>query len=333
MKEIPFKILFFIENSCSLITSLRAITSRFILEESIYPLENLIMKPIKNLDKYIEFVKDKNGDILYIEHPKKLLLEIEKKNYIKQWDRKTWYGWIRDVKKLIYNYPKLETLVDIYIKELDSVFEKSIFDIDYLCTTVKDLEPIMIKPFMFLYYELNSLSYEEMNVIDWDKMLRFHIDSISIIFSQIINEEKKEQICLEIFECVKILSMDISEIIQDETLLSSKIKTFKTEIFRILNTYSFYIDTTNINFKNWFLSLSHFFLHLSQVHFSLKKTIVKFNMILFLTPNTDELKTSTRVKYRSWSTTKPKLLNPQQLKYLVKIHPFIRNIHHDEIFS
>ena len=158
MKEIPFKILFFIENSCCLITSLRAITSTFLLEEAIYPLDNLIMKPTRKIDKYIEFVKDKNGDILYIEHPKKLLLEIDKENYIKQWDRKTWYDWICNLDKLIYNYPKLKNLVSIYLKELDSIFSKSIFDIDYLCTNVKDLTPSMVKPFMFLYYEINSIS-------------------------------------------------------------------------------------------------------------------------------------------------------------------------------
>ena len=113
----------------------------------------------------------------------------------------------------------------------------------------------------------------------------------------------------------------------------SKIKTFKTEVFRILNTYSFYIDTKEINFKNWFLSLSQFFLYIRPIPFSLKKTIVKFNMILFLATNTDELKTVNKVRYRSWVDSKSKPLKSHQLKYLVKIHPFIRNIHHDEIFS
>ncbi len=334
MEDIPFKILFFVENSCCLITSLRAITSRFLLEESIYPLDKFIMKPTtKKIDKYIEFLKDKNGDILYIEHPKNLVLEIEKKNDIKRWDRKTWYDWIHNLNKFIYNYPNLKNLVSTYLKELDSIFEKSIFDIDFLCTNVEGLHPSMIKPFMFLYYEINLLSYEEINSIHWNKMLRFHIDSIEIIFSQIINVEKKEQICLEIFESVKVLSQDISDVIQNEKLFMHKIKRFKTEVFRILNTYSFYIDTKEINFKNWFLSLSQFFLHIRPIPFFLKKTIVKFNMILFLATNTDELKTVNKVRYRSWVDSKSKPLKSHQLKYLVKIHPFIRNIHHDEIFS
>lgn len=333
MKEFPFQILFFVDNTSALITSLRAITSRFILQEAIFPIDNITMKPIKNVEKIIEFEKDKNGDVLYIEHPKNLKIRIDQENYLKTWDRYTWYQWIKNIYNLSHNYPELRNVIGIYLKELDSIFERSINHMDYLLRTVHDLDINMISPYFFLYYELLYTNYPDMYQVDWNKMLRPHVDAMKFIFDQIINEDKKKQITLEIFECGKILSLHIQKIISNEDLLKEHVIKFQREIFSILNRYAFYIDTIDINFKAWFLSLSQFFLHCHPISFSLKKSIVKFNMILFLANKTDELQNSTKIKYFSWKNSSPKLIKANQLKYLQKVHPFIRNVHHDEIFS
>lgn len=181
---------------------------------------------------------------------------------------------------------------------------------------------------MLLYYELSSTESE----IEWGKMLSGHIEAMNKIFKQIINPVKKDQICLEIIETVKILSKNLEMIIQDASLLQKSINNFKKEVHRILNHYTFYINTENINFKLWFLSLSQFLLHLKPVTFDLKKAIVKLNMVFFLATDTDELQNSHKVKY-SWNDEiTMKTVKDKQLKSLCQIHPFIRNIHHGEIF-
>ena len=332
MKDVHFDNLFYIENPSLLVTALRTITSKFILEETIYPLEEIFLKPHKNYDKLLEFKQDKNGDVLLLEHPKNLRIVVyddESENKIKPWDRYTWYTWIQDLTDSLFLYPSMKKILNKYISELNSVFEKSIYDLDYLIHQTKgQLKPEMIKSYMLLYYELSSSESE----IEWGKMLSGHIEAMSKIFKQIINPVKKDQICLEIIETVKILSKNLEMIIQDASLLQKSINNFKKEVHRILNHYTFYINTENINFKLWFLSLSQFLLHLRPVTFDLKKAIVKLNMVFFLATDTDELQNSHKVKY-SWNNEiTMKTVKDKQLKSLCQIHPFIRNIHHGEIF-
>jgi len=312
-----------------LVTALRTITSKFILEETIYPLDEIFLKPQKNYDKLLEFKQDKNGDVLLLEHPKNLRIVVyESENKIKPWDRYTWYTWIQDLTDAMFLYPSMKKILNLYISELNSIFEKSIYDLDYLIhQTNGELKPEMIKSYMLLYYELSTETE-----IEWGKMLSGHIEAMNKIFKQIINPVKKDQICMEIIETVKILSKNLEIIIHDASLLHKTINNFKKEVHRILNHYTFYINTENINFKLWFLSLSQFLLHLKPVTFDLKKAIVKLNMVLFLATDTDELQNSHKVKY-SWNDETPiKNVKEKQLQSLCKIHPFIRNIHHSEIF-
>lgn len=331
MKEFPFEILFYVQNTTTLITSLRTITSTFILDECIYPVHDIYLKPYK--DKLIEFKKEeRNGDVVYLEHPQNLKLNVRSSLPSKRWDRTTYYDWIQSIVKLSFNYETLNTILNRYMNEMDTTFEKSINHLDLLYHLVPSLEKEMIHPYVFLYYELNIKEYEDMNFMDWESMLLPHIDSMSIIYSQIINPRKKEQICIEVFESIKILSSDIHVIVNHESTLEEAIRQFKKEIFRILNHYTFYVDTKNINFRTWFLSLSQFFLHLKPISFSLRKAILKLNMILFLSLNVDELQISNKVKYTSFSSTHTKKMKEKELKSLCKIHPFIRAVHHDEIF-
>lgn len=332
MKLLSLENLFYIHNENIMITSLRTITSKFLLDEGIIPFNKIFFKPDKKTDQYLEFQKDKNGDILYLEHPKNLRLVFDKTDdNMKQWDRIIWYSWIQNLYESSQLYPSLHKILKLYINELNNSFEKSINHLDFLLQNT-NLKPEMIKPYFLMYYEFKLLNYNQLKEINWSKILNYHIDSMSKIFDQIINPMKKEQICLEIFESVKILSKNIDTILNDSENLRKVVNNFKKEVHRILNHYTFYIDTTQINFKLWFLSLSQFLLHLYPVEFSLKKSIVKLNMIFFLALNTDQLLESKKVKYLSWKTDKPKMIKIDQLKSLCRIHPFIRNIHHDEIF-
>lgn len=331
MKDLPFQTLFFIENYNLFVTTLRTITSKFILDECIYSFENIFLRPQKNYDKFLEFQKDMNGDVLYLEHPKHLRVTFENATE-KPWDRYTWYLWIHNVYENCGLYPPMKKILDTYIKELNKSFEKSINHLDFLIQNVNDLKPEMIKPYMLMYYELTSENYNDVYTINWEKMLHGHVEAMEIIFNQIINETKKEQICLEIFETVKILSKNMEMILNDKEMLRTTIISFKKEVHRILNHYTFYLNTEKINFKIWFLSLSQFLLHLKEIKYCLKRSMVKFNMILFLATDTDELQNSSRVKYTSWDITKPKVMKENQLNLLLKIHPFLRNVHHGEIF-
>lgn len=329
MKDVCFDNLFYIDNSSLLVTALRTITSKFILEETIYPFDEIFLKPQKNYDKLLEFKKDKNGDVLLLEHPKNLKIVVyEAQNKIKPWDRYTWYTWIHDLTDAMFLYPPIKKLLNVYISELNSVFEKSIYDLDYLIhQTNGQLKPEMIKSYMLLYYEL-STEHE----VEWKKMLSGHIESMNYIFNQIINPVKKDQICFEIIETVKVLSKNLEITVHDPSLLHKTINNFKKEVHRILNHYTFYIDTEKINFKLWFLSLSQFLLHVKPVTFDLKKAIVKLNMVFFLATDIDELQNSHKVKYTWNDETKIKTVKENQLQTLCNIHPFIRNIHHGEIF-
>jgi hypothetical protein len=331
MKDLPFQTLFFIENYNLFVTTLRTITSKFILDECIYSFENIFLRPQKNYDKFLEFQKDMNGDVLYLEHPKHLKVTFENATE-KPWDRYTWYLWIHSVYENCGLYPPMKKILDTYIKELNKHFEKSINHLDFLIQNVNDLKQEMIKPYMLMYYELTSENYNDVYTINWQKMLHGHVESMQIIFNQIINQTKKEQICLEIFETVKILSKNMEMILNDKEILRTTIISFKKEVHRILNHYTFYLNTEKINFKIWFLSLSQFLLHLKEIKYCLKRSMVKFNMVLFLATDTDELQDSSRVKYTSWDIAKPKVMKENQLNLLLKIHPFLRNVHHGEIF-
>ena len=74
MKPTPlnFPLLFVFPNNIdSLITSLRTITSYFLLKNSICSLQSIQLKSLKSTTtKLIELVKDQNNDIMYFEHPK-----------------------------------------------------------------------------------------------------------------------------------------------------------------------------------------------------------------------------------------------------------------------
>ena len=132
--------------------------------------------------------------------------------------------WIQDLTDSLFLYPSMKKILNVYISELNSVFEKSIYDLDYLIhQTNGQLKPEMIKSYMLLYYELSSTESE----IEWGKMLSGHIEAMNKIFKQIINPVKKDQICLEIIETVKILSKNLEMIIQDASLLQKTINNFK----------------------------------------------------------------------------------------------------------
>lgn len=332
MKNFSFDTVFFIENQNLLITSLRTITSKFLLDEAIYSLDEIVLQSQKKTEKLIEFQKDKNGDILYLEHPKNFILMIHRQQEEPiHWDRHTWYNWIHCLHESTSKlYPSVHRILSIYFDELNTIFQNSINDLDSLYhQTNGSLEPEMIKPYMLLYYQFKSTS----DNVNWNKILSPHIDAMTIIFNQIINQTKKEQISLEIFECVKILSKDIQQFVNNAQIFKKVVLNFKKEVHRILNHYTFYLNTNEVNFKAWFLSLSQFFLHLTPVTFSLKKYIVKLNMILFLATNVDELKDSQHVKYISWNNLKKtKHMKSSHLNRLLEVHPFLRNIHHDEIF-
>lgn len=330
MSEIPFLSLFYIKNEASLITALRSITTKFLITESIDFLENINLRPLKRKTKMLEFCKDKNEDIHYIEHPTGLYINLQNEE-LKNWNRVYWYSFIKHMIDLTYQYSDFQSILSKFLEEVDSIFEHSINSLDFLLREVPELKDFMIKPYYFLYYQID-LDYESMKKINWKSILKGHIENINIIFTQIINVNKKEKILIDILETVKVLSSTVN---QENSNIKLVVLQFKKQIHRILNNYTKFVQTKDIDYKEWFLSLTKFLMYCKPIHFDLRLSVAKFNLLLFLSKdNVDELlEIESDVVYKSWKSSHYKPLSKQKKKKLDSVHPFIRNVHIPLIFK
>ena len=340
--NIPFITLFYIENEESLITSLRTITSYFLIKKHIIPLQDIYMVPLKRGKKLIQFLEDQESHHHYLEHPKGMRLCFENNHMDSAWNRIDWYKWIVDLETLTeINYPTLNVVLKEYLRELDNTFYKSINDMDLLLTVVEGLTTEMIKPYMYLYNSLRETNYKTLKNINWNQLLNTHVKSCTIIFDQIICPYKKEQILLSIF--------DIMNTLIEQTPLGTPFQVedyilFKKEVNFTINKHTSYLDTSKVNFKSWYVCLFNFMqIYCKKISFNMQQSITKLNMIFFLAVETDELiKHVSNNKFTNKDivytvskcddeTHKYKFLMKKNLLKLADIHPFVRNVYHKEI--
>ncbi len=341
---IPFMSLFYIENEEALVTSLRSITSYFLIKKQIVPLQEISLIPLKRGKKLIQFLEDQQSNNHYLEHPKGMRLHFEQSQGDAAWNRIDWFHWVIELEKVSQlNYPKLNIVLKEYVKELDSIFYKSINDMDLLLTSVEGLTEEMIKPFMYLYNSFGDTNYKFLKSVNFNELLNIHVKNCTVIFDQIISQYTKEQILLSIF--------DIMQTLIDQTPFGSPLQIedyilFKKEVNYSINKYTSYIDTSKVNFKSWYVCLFHFMqIYCKKVSFNMEQSITKLNMIFFLALENDELfnyavknTTNKDVVYTiskcdDSNNYKYKYLMKKSVSKLVTVHPFIRNVYHKEILS
>lgn len=313
---IPLLSLFYLGNEKSLITALRSITSRFLLEETIDPLSSIELKSLKRGKKLIEFQNE-----FYIEHPYHFQLVFKEATTDKTWNRKWFYLWIRELVTVLKENKrtKLYLIINEFLKELDDKFAKSIFDLDLLLQQTNGLKEDMIHPFMHLYHYIDIDSDRMKRDMDWSLILRGHVESCSVVFNQILSSVKKEKILLEIFETVKIME-------ESNITIEEAVPVFKKEVNFIINNHTSYVFTNTINFKRWYASLRSFLRCCVSVPFHLKRMITKLNMVLYLALETDEiLDTKSHELIYKTETNKYRFMGRKESEKLKKIHPFLRN--------
>lgn len=340
---IPFMSLFYIQNEEALVTSLRTISSYFLIKKQIVYLQDITLIPLKRGKKLIQFLEDQQSDHHYLEHPRGMRISFEQRQGdAAVWNRIDWYNWVIELERLTeLNYPKLNVVLKEYLRELDETFYKSINDMDLLLTTVEGLTTEMIKPYMYLYVSLRETNYKVLRNVNWNQLLNTHVKNCTVIFNQIISSYTKEQILLSIF--------DIMQTLIEQTPLGSPLQIedyilFKKEVNYSINKYTSYIDTSKVNFKSWYVCLFNFMqIYCKRISFNMEQSITKLNMIFFLALETDELlnhdvknATNKDVMYTiskcdDSNNYKYKFLMKKNLSKLATVHPFVRNVYHKDV--
>ena len=95
----------------------------------------------------------------------------------------------------------------------------------------------------------------------------------------------------------------------------------KREVNKITQNEVNFVSTNKILFREWFLSLSQFLLYLKPIKFNLKESILKLNIMLYLTFKEDEIYQSNNIYYNN------KKMDLKKIDKLKEIHPFMRNIY------
>lgn len=326
-KMIPFHTFFNSVDKESLVTTFRCILSKFIIYKKIVHFDHIYLKPIKKKVKAIEFLTDQRGDVHLIENPEGYLLEIDSQHGM--FTREHWYLFLESIKLLCKKRHKdIYLLVRKYIMELDiNVFQNSFLDLDFIYEQVPSLKQEMIESSFLYYYKINHEKMKQEEVSDWKLMLQPHVESISFIFSQMINLSKKENIGRDVFKLATILTeTDCDEF---------NIKLFKKEINEIVNNNGSYINTNKINFESWYYSLKKFISMLTKIQFNLALSILKLNTIFYLAlEEVDELLKSNTVVYSFQNELyRYKKMSPSKLQRLKEAHPFLRTSYYHLLFK
>lgn len=320
MEEIPITTFFYIPHKeSSLITSLRSITSSFIFDKKIYPYSSISLISLKDVNKkLIEIKETKDKDIFYIEHPLSFRLLYKEG----EWNYKSWDEWLKNTISLLDYYPVIkEKFQSFYNREIVPTLGISFYQAKYLQDKVSGLEETMILPILQYQSRLEGKTIKELNKIDWNSMLGGHVDAMSILYHQIASKEKKESIVLMVYKIVKILYPRLEKVYYIPKKMDILVMDFKREVNKVIQNEVNFVSTNKILFREWFLSLSQFFLYLKPIQFNIKENILKLNIILYLTFKEDEVYQSKHIYYNE------KKMNYEKMEKLKEIHPFMRNIY------
>ena len=320
MDEIPITSFFYIPHKqSSLITSLRSITSSFLLYQKIYSYSSIYLLTLKDKNKKIIEIKENNNkDLFYVEHPLSFKLLFKDG----EWNYKIWDSWLKESILLLNYYPDIKTKFENFYKnEIIPTLGISFYQVKYLKDKVTGLDESMILPFLQYQYRLKGKTMKELNQIDWNSMLGGHVDAMTILYNQILSKEKRETIVLLIFKITKILYPRLEKIYHIPKKMETLVLDFKREVNKVIQNEVNFVSTNKILFREWFLSLSQFSLYIYPIKFNIKESILKLNLILYLGFHIDEVYQSKYIYYND------KQIDYKKMDELKEIHPFMRNIY------
>lgn len=324
MNLLPIITFFYMDDKKeSLITSLRSITSLCLFYEKIIPLSSISLSSlgVKN-KKIIELKEKKNNDIFYIEHPISFQMIYSLEN--SKWDYKSWIDWVEECLSLLEYYPDIFKKINhFYEKDVKEKLGISKYQIRYLTDKVYGLEDSMIIPFFEYYYELEGKTLKELNQIDWNSMLGGHVDAMNILYRQISLESKRKNIISNVFKIITIFYPILEKNFYSKKKMEELILDFKKEVNKVIQNEVSFVETKKIDFKEWFLSLSQFFLYCKPINFNIKESLFRLNIILYLGFNEDELYKSPKISYLENNCLR-KISNDK----IKEIHPFMRNVYY-----
>lgn len=329
MEKLPLSTFFLLpKQDDSLIISLRSILSHFLLYKSIIPLKDISLYPLlQDSKKIIEFKKDEYNEYQYIEHPTSFRLTFPVNITQKNWNNENWYNWVLTCSYHLHLYPTIQKkMTDFFHREIENVLGVSKYQANFLYNTVFGLENEMLDPFFLFKQQLTMTSMKDLKSVDWNTMLSNHVSSMNVIFQQVSSPVKRKIITFHIFEIVHLLSPQLEKAITSPNKLSELIVDFKRECNKVIQNEVSFVETKQIQFREWFLSLSQFLLYCSPVQFDFKKSIFRLQMILYLCFPNDQVYDVKDISYRIDNTMKR--MSDSKKKKLKEVHPFVRNIHY-----
>lgn len=316
---------YFPNNFDSVIISLRSITSYFIMKNKMCNLEEIELCPLEeSVSKLIELVNE-NEECTYFEHPQSFQLVYP--SSMKPLHFKQYEDWIRQCITYSERYPKLKYLLEtFYQNEIHAKFEPINAQFKYLQDKVEGFDSKMILPFFDKKLQFENMSLQFMDSVDWQSLLTGHINACTILFSQISSDNIRDKILSSIFKVVQLFSPRLQRIVDNSEKLKNLVLDFKRECNKIIGDHAAFVNTNQISFRTWFLSLSQFSMYCVPFSFPVQQSLTHLNLILYLCFNNDEIHTDQKITVQ---TKKGKTcLSKHQSKKLRTIHPFVRNIYH-----
>ena len=326
MKLLPIYSFFYIpEKESSLIISLRSITSFFLSTKKIVPFEDIFLEPQKEcLQKLFEIKRSDKGDLFYIEHPRSFRFFFKKEN--QSWTKEKWMLWVRECIQLLTYFPHIQKKIQLfYQKEILTSIEISSIQMKYINEKVEGFDISMIQSFFEYQYRLEETNIKKLNKIDWNSMLGGHVDAMKILFRQFSSIEKRNKIVSNIFKIVTLLYPFLEKNCKNLKKVDTLVLDFKKEVNKVIQNEVSFIETKKIDFRNWFFSLSQFFLYCKPIEFNIEESICRFNLIFYLTFHEDEMEKTLNISYINDSSIRH-LTNEKKDK-LLEIHPFMRNVY------
>jgi hypothetical protein len=317
---------YFPNNLDSIITSLRSVTSYFILNSKICDLEDIDLCPLKDSkSKIIELVSNQNHEYTYFEHPQSFKLTYPSE--MKEFDFILYEKMIKSCIHYSERYPKLKLVLEtFYNNEISSKLNLTTIQLEYLEKNVQGFSRNMVLPFFSAKFQFEDLSIQYMKSTDWQPILNGHVHACNILFSQILNEKVRSNILKSVYKVVILLSPRLQRIIHDRDKLNNLVFDFKREVNKIIGDHASFVNTNKISFRIWFLALSQFHMSCVPFTFPIRQSLTHLNMILYLCFTNDDIHSDQNISVHC--NNAETLLSKHQSKKLRTIHPFVRNVYH-----
>lgn len=327
--HIPFSLLFqFPNNMDSLIVSLRSITSYSLYHNTLFMMDDICLRPLPNAStKLIELMEDEQRDIIYLEHP--LSFEIVYPTVqVKTFHFGAYKLWLKQCISNSERYLMLNNILRKFFEnEIEAKLEPTQKQLDCLEIIVPRFSKTMVAPFFVERYQFEHSQESYIKSVPWGSILRGHVDACHVLFEQITSERVRHRILEKVFKIVCLLEPRLQKVLSNPYKLNELVLDFKREVNKSIQEEANFVNTRDISFRIWLLSLSQFRLHLVPFSFPIRDSLIRLNVILYLCFQSDEIGQEQLIYVRQ--KEKEKFLSSHEISKLKTIHPFVRNIYHD----